>query len=211
MRVAVYGRVSTADKDQDVEVQLVPLRDHCKAQGWAIVEEFVDEASANDLRRRVSWRKLLDHSTRPRPGFQTVLVFKLDRAFRSVKDMHDTLAVWSERGIDFRALREEFDTSTATGRLMMNLLASFAEFETEIIRERVRAGLDHARKRGVRLGRPMVRQGAAWEKRFAPYLHRLLDRTISIRAAARALGVSPRTVLRARDQAAVQKGAGDDS
>ena len=134
MKVALYARVSTTDRDQDPETQLVALRDYCESQSWNIVEEFTDEASAMDLRRRVSWRKLLDHSCRRQ--FDAVVVFKLDRAFRSVKDMHDTVDAWRMVGVSFLSVRESFDTSTAIGRLMTNLLASVAEFELEMISER---------------------------------------------------------------------------
>lgn len=79
-RVAIYARVSTRDKDQDPEVQLVPLREYAQAHGWETVE-FVDVAPAGDLRRRTAWRRLLADAARRR--WDAVLVWKLDRAFRS--------------------------------------------------------------------------------------------------------------------------------
>jgi len=139
MRVAIYARVSTSDKDQNTETQLLPLRDFCAAQGWEVYREYVDQAPATDLLRRVQWRQLLDDAAKRR--FSVVLVFKLDRAFRSVKHMHDTLSAWELVGVSFKSLREQFDTSTALGRLLLNLLASLAEFELELIRERVKAGM----------------------------------------------------------------------
>ena len=92
MRVGLYARVSTLDKDQDPETQLVALREFVRAQGWEIFREYVDHAPARDLTHRTAWRELLDDAARKR--FKTVVVFRLDRAFRSVKDMHDTLATW---------------------------------------------------------------------------------------------------------------------
>ena len=92
MRIAIYARVSTSDKEQNPETQLMPLRDFCSAQGWEVYREYVDQAPANDLLHRVQWRQLLDDAARRK--FSVVLVFKLDRAFRSVKHMHDTLAAW---------------------------------------------------------------------------------------------------------------------
>ena len=71
MRVAIYARVSTSDKDQDPETQLLALRDYCAAQGWDIAGEYVDHAPANDLAHRVHWRRLLDDAARRR--FSTVL------------------------------------------------------------------------------------------------------------------------------------------
>ena len=118
MKVAAYARVSTSDKDQDLETQLFAIRDCCAAQSWELVELYVDEASASDLRRRVSWRRMMDDAAKRK--FQAVVVFKLDRAFRSVKDMHDTLSAWEAVGVSFRSVREQFDTSTAMGRLLLN-------------------------------------------------------------------------------------------
>ena len=194
MRVAVYARVSTSDKDQDPETQLVAIRDYCQTQSWDIVEVYVDEAPATDLRRRASWRKLMDDTARRR--FQSVVVFKLDRAFRSVKDMHDTLSVWETVGVSFKSVREQFDTSTAMGRLLLNLLASLAEFELEMIRERVVAGMERARRQGKHIGRPRLEDSDSFKERFAAMLPRLCAGSISIRRAARELEVSPRTLRR---------------
>ena len=132
MRVAIYARVSTSDKNQDPETQLMPLRDFCIAQGLEVYDEYVDYASANDLARRVHWRRLLDDAAKRR--FNMVLVFKLDRGFRSVKHLHDTLSAWELVNVSFNSIREHFDTSTAIGRLILNLLAALAEFELELIR-----------------------------------------------------------------------------
>jgi hypothetical protein len=130
----------------------MPLRDFCAAQGWEVYREYVGQAPANDLLHRVQWRQLLDDAAKRR--FSAVLVFKLDRAFRSVKHMHDTLAAWELVGVSFQSYRERFDTSTALGRLLLNLLASLAEFELELIRERVKAGMEWARRQGKKIGRP---------------------------------------------------------
>ena len=146
MRVALYARVSTSDKDQDPETQLLALRDYCRANGWTVTGEYVDRASGRDIGHRTEWRRLLDDESKR--WFKAVVVFKLDRAFRSVKDMHDTLSAWELLGIEFRSLREQFETSTAVGRLLLNMLAAVAEFELEMIRERVKAGMERARRLG---------------------------------------------------------------
>ncbi len=173
MRVALYARVSTSDKNQDVETQLMPLRDFSSAQSWEIFKEYVDQVSANDIAHRLAWRDLLDDAARHR--FQVVLVFKLDRAFRSVKHMHDTLAAWELVGVSFKSIREQFDTSTALGRLLLNLLASLAEVELELIRERVKAGMERARRQGRRIGRPRVSDRRGFQKSFGAILKRLID------------------------------------
>ena len=120
--------------------------------------------------------------------FAVVLVFKLDRAFRSVKHMHDTLSAWDLVSVGFKSVREQFDTSTALGRLLLNLLASLAEFELELIRERVKAGMDRARRQGKRIGRPSVWDRRGFNRRFGAILERLNDGDISRRKAAEELG-----------------------
>ncbi|PSR28174.1 MAG: hypothetical protein C7B46_19095 [Sulfobacillus benefaciens] len=146
MRIALYARVSTRDKDQNPETQLLRLRDFVATHPDShITKEYVDTASANDMGHRTAWKALNDDA---------VLVFKLDRAFRSVKHLHDTLAVWDAVHVGFLSAQEGFDTTTALGRLLLNLLASLAEFELEMIRERVIAGMDRARKEGTAVGRP---------------------------------------------------------
>ena len=197
MRVALYARVSTSDKDQDPETQLMALRDWCRANTWTVAKEYVDRASARDLAHRTAWRELLDDCAKRR--CKVVAVFKLDRAFRSVKEMHDTLAAWELLGVEFRSLREQFETSTAVGRLLMNLLAAVAEFELEMIRERVKAGMDRARRQGKRIGRPSVKERRGFKKRFGAVLERLRTGQISRREAAKELGIGYATLKRLMD------------
>ena len=201
MKVALYARVSTADKSQDPETQLMPMRDSCAAQGWEVVREYVDKAPANDLAHRVRWRDLLDDAAKRK--FGVVLVFKLDRAFRSVKHMHDTLAAWEVVGVGFKSLREQFDTSTALGRLLLNLLASLAEFELEMIRERVKAGMERARRQGHKIGRPSVWDRRGFSRRFGDILERLNAGDVSRRQAAIELDIGYATLKRLLDARAV--------
>jgi len=197
VRVAIYARVSTIDKNQNPETQLMPLRDYCHAQGLEIYKEYIDTASALDIAHRTAWRELLDDAARRK--FQVVLVFKLDRAFRSVKHMHDTLYTWEALGISFRSIREQFETSTALGRLLMNLLAALAEFELELIRERVKAGMERAARQGKRIGRPKVTDRRGFTDRYKRVLERLSAKEISRRGAARELGIGYATLKRLLD------------
>ena len=197
MRVGLYARVSTSDKDQDPDTQLYALRDFCSAQGWEVYREYVDHASALDISHRTAWRELMDDAAKRK--FKVVFVFKLDRAFRSVKHMHDTLAVWEALGIDFRSLREGFDTSTAVGRLLLNILGSLAEFELELIRERVKAGMDRAKRQGKRIGRPRVTDKRGFKTRYQAMLALLNNREVSRRQAARQLGVGYASLKRLLD------------
>ena len=196
-RVGVYARVSTSDKEQDPETQLLALRDYCRANDWEIVKEYVDRASARDLAHRKAWRELLDDCAKRRS--KVVVVFKLDRAFRSVKDLHDTLATWEMLGIEFRSIREQFDTGTAVGRLLLNMLAAVAEFELEMIRERVIAGMDRARRQGKRIGRPSVMDRPGFRNRFGAVLERLRAGEISRSAAAKDLCIGYATLKRLLD------------
>jgi DNA invertase Pin-like site-specific DNA recombinase len=131
------------------------------------------------LAHRIQWRQLLDDAAKRR--FSVVLVFKLDRAFRSVKHMHGTLAAWELVGVSFQSLREQFDTSTALGRLLLNLLAALAEFGLELNREKVKAGMERARRQGHRIGRFKVTDREGFSKRLGGILQRLIKGDISRR------------------------------
>jgi len=192
MRIAVYARVSTSDKDQDPETQLLPLREFSQAQGWTLAGEFVDRASATDLRGRTAWRHLLDQAAKRR--VDVILVWKLDRAFRSVAHMATTVEQFRRWGVGLRSYSEPWlDTSGSSpiGDLMLNILASFAQFEKALIAERVRAGMQRAKRQGVRLGRPRVVNGE-WEH-VRPLV---ASGALSQRAAAKRLGVSQATIWR---------------
>ena len=149
MKVALYARVSTRDKDQNPENQLIPLREQTDKDD---VAEYVDYASANDSRGRVHWRRLLKDAYGRK--FERVMVLRLDRAFRSVRELLNTVSEWDSVGIKFISLREGFDTDTAMGRLVMTMLASIAEFELSFMRERILDGMARARGEGKHLGRP---------------------------------------------------------
>ncbi len=163
-RVALYARVSTSDKDQHPDTQLLPLREFVAAQGWVPRGEYVDQASAADLRGRTEWRRLLDQAAKRR--VDVILVWKLDRAFRSVAHMATTVEQLRRWGVGLRSYSEPWlDTSgeSPAADLMLNIMAAFAQFERALIAERVRAGMARARKQGKRLGRPRVLNGG-WER-----------------------------------------------
>ena len=152
MKVAVYARVSTRDGEQDPDTQLYALREYTAQRGWIIVCEFVDQASATDLRGRTAWRSLLERVRKG--GIDLVLVTKLDRAFRSAKDTYDNLAYLDSHNVGFVATTQPIDTSTSTGKLLLGVLAAVAEFEKALIVERTKEGLARAKAQGKRLGRP---------------------------------------------------------
>lgn len=160
MRVGIYARVSTSDKDQDPATQLLPLREFTAAQGWKSLGEYVDHASATDLRGRVAWRRLLEDAARRKVDL--ILVWKLDRAFRSVAHMTIVVEDLRRWHVGLRSYSEPWlDTSgtSSVADLMLNILASFAQFEKALIAERVRAGMARARRQGKHLGRPRKMNG----------------------------------------------------
>jgi DNA invertase Pin-like site-specific DNA recombinase len=190
MRVGIYARVSTSDKEQNPETQLLPLREFVKANAWTLADEFVDRASATDLRGRTAWRRLLDDAAKRK--IDVVLCWKMDRCFRSTHHAATTLAQLSGWKVGFRSYSEPFiDTNSPHGKLMFDLMATFAEFERSLIAERVRAGMARAKKQGVHLGRPPAVNGE-----WPDYRRRLLAGEITQKDAARALGVSRSTVCR---------------
>jgi DNA invertase Pin-like site-specific DNA recombinase len=151
VRAALYARVSKRE-GQEPENQLLQLREHCQRLGWSVVQEYVDIAGATDLRGRVQWRGLLEQVRKG--GIDVVAVTKLDRAFRSSKDTYDNLAYLDSYKVGFVAITQPIDTTTATGKLLLGVLAAVAEFERTLIRERTQDGLARARAEGKRLGRP---------------------------------------------------------
>lgn len=150
-RAGVYARVSTNDQ-QTIPLQMRALRDYAAKRGWTVavqVKEVGSGASQRQLRE-----KLLEAARRRE--IDVVLVWRLDRWGRSVTDLLATLQELEHLGVGFVSLTEALDLTTPTGRAMAALLAVFAEFEREILRERVRAGLAHARQNGKKLGRPVT-------------------------------------------------------
>jgi len=149
LRAGLYARVSTYDQ-QTLPMQLRALRDYAARRGWTItmqVKEVGSGASQRQMRE-----KLIDAARRRE--IDVVLVWPLDRWGRSVTNLLATLQELEHLGVDFVSLTEALDLTTPAGRAMAALLAVFAEFEREVLRERVRAGLAHARQNGKRLGRP---------------------------------------------------------
>jgi DNA invertase Pin-like site-specific DNA recombinase len=128
------------------------LRDYAARRGWAITMQVKEVGSGAS--RRLMREKLMEAARRRE--IDVVLVWRLDRWGRSVADLLATLQELEHLGVGFVSLTEALDLTTPPGRAMAALLAVFAEFEREVLRERVRAGLAHARQKGKRLGRPVT-------------------------------------------------------
>lgn len=150
MRVGIYARVST--DEQSPEMQLAESRDYCQRRGLEVVGEYVDHGISGAREHRPQLDRLVSDAHQRR--FDAVLVWKLDRFGRSLKHLVNALAEFEALGITFISLRDNLDLSTPSGRLMFQIIGAMAEFERALIRERVKAGIFHARARGKRIGRP---------------------------------------------------------
>lgn len=188
-RIALYARVSTTHHGQDAEVQLRELRAYTEARGWSQVTEFVDSgySGKSAVHDRPGLRALRDSIRRGH--IDVVIVARLDRLFRSLRHFIVEVDDWTERGITFVSLKEAIDMTTAQGRLLSSILAALAEFERDLIRSRVVAGLAHARAKGKRLGRPRTHDRDAILKMRAE--------GASLRQIAKATGASLAVVQRA--------------
>jgi DNA invertase Pin-like site-specific DNA recombinase len=148
-KVGIYTRVSTHDQ-KTLPLQIRSLKRYAKQRDWSVSLVIKDVGSG--ATERTERDKLLVAARRR--DIDIILVWKLDRWGRSVTDLLATLQELSEIGVGFVSLTEAFDLTTASGRAMAGLLAVFAEFERDLLRERVKAGLAEAKKKGVVLGRP---------------------------------------------------------
>ena len=154
-KVGLYGRVSTTDKGQDPELQLKDLRAYAHARGWKVFGEYVDVGESGAKDRRPELDRLMEDSRKRR--IDGILVWKLDRFGRSLKALVNTLEELKGLGVQFVSYTENLDFSTPAGRAMANLIGVFAEFERDLIRERVKAGIQNAKSKGIRVGRrPLI-------------------------------------------------------
>jgi DNA invertase Pin-like site-specific DNA recombinase len=186
-RVALYARVSTHN-GQDPEMQLRELREYAGRRGWEIIGEYTDTGVSGSKESRPELNRLMVDVHRRR--FDAVLVWKIDRFGRSLKHLVNALADLVAYGVAFVSLRDNIDLSTASGRLMFQIIAAMAEFEISLTKERVKCGLANARAKGKILGRP----------------RRVVDATrvatlrasgVSWRAIAQEMGVGLATIYRA--------------
>src|ERR1700733_10987292 len=159
-RVGLYARVSTFDQ-HTIPLQIRALREYAARRGWTIAMQ-VKEVGSGAVQRQLR-EKLLDAARRRE--LDVGRVWRLDGGGRSVADLLATLQELDHLGVGFVSLTEALDLTTPAGRAMAALLAVFAEFEREILRERVRAGVAHARQNGRRLGRPITAAAKAGEVR----------------------------------------------
>ena len=184
--IAIYARVST--DHQDTENQLSELRDFTDRSGWQIFKEYVDTGYSGKDTRRPAFSEMMEHAKEKR--FRAVLVWKLDRLSRSLKDLVLTIEELGGLGIDFVSYSNHIDTTTPAGKLLFQVMGAVAEFEREIIRERVKLGLKNAVKKGKILGRPGVSHSLIEEARA------LRESGLSFRKISAKLGVDHSTLVK---------------
>src|ERR1019366_6167222 len=148
-RVAIYARVSTCD--QSPESQLRDLRQFAEARGFETVE-YVDTGFSGAKQSRPALDRLMDDARKCR--FDSVLVWRFDRFARSTKHLLLALEEFRGLGIQFVSYQENIDTTSPLGQALFTIVSAVAQLERDLIRERVRAGLRHARACGKQLGRP---------------------------------------------------------
>jgi DNA invertase Pin-like site-specific DNA recombinase len=199
MKVAIYARVSTSDKEQNPDTQLLPLREFVKAQGWEIYREYIDQAPANDLLHRTAWRELLDDGSKRH--FDLLLVWRIDRAFRSVLDAATTLERLRGWKVGLRSFSEPWlDTTSPFGEALYYITVAYAQLERGILRERMKAGMARAKLQGIQIGRPKVTVRKGFSTQFRDVLERLEAGSLSRRRAAQELGIGYATLKRLLDK-----------
>jgi DNA invertase Pin-like site-specific DNA recombinase len=187
LQAAIYARVSTTD--QTCEMQVRELREYAARRGWTVVNEYVDTGWSGAKASRPELDRLMRDAALRR--FDAVLVYKLDRFGRSVRNCLDGIAALGSHGVRFLAVSQSIDTDheNPTARLLLHILASVAEFERELIRERVCAGVRNAKRNGKVLGRKRV----VFDRHRATEMHRA---GASVRQIAASLGVGAGTIHR---------------
>ena len=153
-RCSIYCRISTSDKGQDVNLQLIPLRDFCNARGWQIAGEFIDIGVSGSKDSRIELNRLMDDAHKRKTD--CIIVWKLDRWGRSLKHLINSIGELQALGIGFVSYQENIDLTTPAGKMMFHVIGAMAEFERELIRERVVAGIANARRKGTKVGRKAI-------------------------------------------------------
>lgn len=152
INAVIYARVSTPSKlqRQDVETQLIPARDFISRHGWKLAKEYTDDISA--IKNRPAFESMLDDARQRK--FDVLAVVKIDRLARSLTDFVNTIRDLDSHGIRFISITQGIDTDqrNPASRLLMNVLAAIAEFERELIRERIKAGIARRKAQGKPVG-----------------------------------------------------------
>ena len=178
-----YARVSTAEQNLDLQ------RDALEAAGCDMI--YTDEGISGTTQERAGLIQALETLSTG----DTLIVWKLDRLGRSLGFLCRQIADFEKQGIDFKSLTDGIDTTTAGGRLVFHIMASLSQFESDLIRERTKAGMQAAKRRGKNIGRPKALTNAQLQ-----HMHQLLDSGKTQKETAELLGVSHNTIWRAAQE-----------
>lgn len=183
--VALYARVST--EKQAVDMQTSELNDFIKRRGWKLYKSYIDQGYSGKNTKRPAFNEMVSQARDRR--FDVLLVWKLDRLGRSLKDLINILDELASFGVDFISYKDRhMDTTTPTGKLVFNVVASVAEFERDLISERVKAGLANAVRKGKKLGAKRKLTPVLFDKGL-----KMKNKGISNRQIAKTLNVSEGT------------------
>lgn len=189
-RVALYLRVSTTDKGQDVENQRQQLLQFCKEQGYKVVKEYVDEESGTKGKReRSAFAQLFKDAALKR--FDLLIFWALDRLSREgIRNTMHYLQQLDVSGVKFRSYTEPYleTENELVGTILLTVLSYFAKLESMKISERTKAGLERAKKQGKKLGQPSKKD------EWLPVLVKLKGEGVSLRGMAKKTGLSINTV-----------------
>jgi len=199
LKVALYARVSRADKDQDPENQLLKLREYAKRMNWEVYAEYKDFASGA-APSRPQLDKLLGEG-RAR-HYDVILIVRLDRLARSTKQLLTILEDLDRFGVALVCSDQDIDMKSPTGKLLFTVLGAVAELELDLIRERTKDGLARARAQGKRLGRPP-------KPEMTEEILHLRAQGLSLRNIGVQLGMSHQSVKQRLRRARVQKRIGN--
>jgi len=186
LKAAIYARVST--RQQNPDHQLQKARDLIKSRGWEKVAEYIEYASTKT--RRPQKEMLMKAAIRR--DFDIVVVWSLDRLSRSLPELVRDVEHFRTTGVQLVSIKEAIDTSTQTGRMLLYLIGILAEFERALISERVKSGIEAARVRGVRLGRP-----PKVNPQLITEMLRMRKQGATLRSIAQQFNMHPATVCRA--------------
>lgn len=193
MDIALYARVSTTDQ-QTLPMQLEAMREYAKKRGWTVKHEI--EEIGSGAKTRPKREELLKLARRRK--VDVIIVWRLDRWGRSLADLVVSLRELTDLGVGFVSLTETLDLTTPSGRAMAGMIAVFAEFERDILRERVKAGIAHAREQGRAHGRPATASLKNEE------IKKLSTKGLNNSEIAKKLKISRRSVIRALKEGSME-------
>ena len=188
MKVVTYSRVSTSHHDQNPDIQVQALRKYCASRDWVIVKEIIDHGFSGGTDKRPGLQELFRLVNSG--VVQCVCVLKLDRLFRSLRQLVTTLDDFQLKRVAFVAVKDSVDYTSPAGKLFTQILGSLAEFEKTLVRERTIAGLHYARDvKGKKLGRPKT-------KRNIELIEHLNKQGMTTRQISKLVGCSSSTISR---------------